>query len=121
LARSRARVETVLRLVRLHHAGCDGRPHAGVRPVRELTMYRERPPSNRKGARIAWDVLSECAAPLTIVELWYASSMKPCPWCAELSDGSYIDLDELELQDRVNNPHKYPGERWNTKHPKATP
>lgn len=70
-------------------------------------MYRSRPPSNCKGARIAWDVLSEEAAPRTIVKLWYSRSLSPCPWAAELSDGNYLDLDELVLQDRVNNPHKY--------------
>jgi hypothetical protein len=86
--------------------------------------YRQRPPSNCRGARIAWDVLSERAAdltpPRTVVLLWHDHAMRPYPWSARL-DGAedYLDLDELELRDRLNNPHKYPGERWNTPKKKA--
>lgn len=72
------------------------------------TRYKARPASNRPGARIAWDELSQLAAPRPVVLLWYAREMNA--WCARLDhdqSDEYIEMDELEVSDRRNNPHKY--------------
>lgn len=80
-----------------------------------FNRYKTRPPSNCKAARIAWDEMTKEAAALTppraIARLWYAPEMYA--WAAFL-DGVdaqghelFLEMDVLEVADRVNNPHKY--------------
>lgn len=79
--------------------------------------YTKRPPSNRPGARVAWDILAEEAAakkpPRTIQYIWYAREMDDGVWIAYLNEidinerSPYIEVDALIVRDRVNNPHKY--------------
>lgn len=73
-----------------------------------MTRYTARPSANRASARIAWDYLARKAAipsPRTILVLWFAREMEA--WCAELDDGEYIEVDQVVVADRKNNPKKY--------------
>lgn len=79
------------------------------------TRYTSRPAAKNKAARVAWDELSRRAAqmdpPRTIQTLWCATEMEQ--WCAYLNEidanekSPYLDMDVLEVRDRLNNSHKY--------------
>lgn len=65
-----------------------------------------RPPSNRPGARCAFDYLTKVHAPLLIVRLWFAREMDDGVWCAQMSDGRFKEIDVLVINYYRNNPGK---------------
>ena len=67
-------------------------------------IYTKRPPSNCKGARIAWDLIFKEEVPCQITSLWYARDMNA--WAAYLDSKETAEVDELVVSWFRNNPLK---------------